>query len=143
MENTGRIATHHGLVVGLQKGSVEVRIQAVSACATCAAHAKCGFADTKDKQLLIPTPDWQRYALGDTVLVHIDQQRGLLAVWIAYLLPSILILAAIAAAALAHWPEWAIVLAAFATLGVYTGALYLRRRRLSDKFTLTLEPCSY
>ena len=138
MEKMERVASHDGQVVGVRKGMVEVQIQSVSACATCAAHAKCGFAESKDKRLEVPSANWQQYAVGQVVTVHIDESRGMLAVWIAYVLPALLMLAAIVSLSLAGWPEWAVVLSGFAVLGVYIGVLYLRRRKVENRFTLTV-----
>ena len=133
-----QIASHQGVVTGTRKGSVSVKIEAVSACASCAAHSKCGFAESKDKTVDVPTPDWQSYSNGEEVTVHIDEQHGMLAVWIAYVLPALLIIAVIVALSLTGWPEWAVVLAAFATLGIYVAVLYLCRRKVEKNFTLTV-----
>ncbi len=129
---------HNGIVKNTAPGRVTVQIESVSACASCAAHARCGFAESKDKTLEIPTDNWQRYQPGDNVTVQIDQSRGLLAVWWAYLLPAIILIAVIVALSLAHLPEWAVVLAAFATLALYILALYLSRHRLESRFTITI-----
>lgn len=139
MENQ-RIASHPGIVTAVDKGRVSVRIEAVSACASCAAHARCGFAESKEKTVEVPAADAQRYAPGDSVTVHIDENRGLLAVWLAYILPALLILAVIALFSILHFPEWAVVLAAFAALGLYILFLYFRRRHVESRFTLTLTP---
>lgn len=133
-----QIASHQGVVTDTRKGSVSVKIEAVSACASCAAHSKCGFAESKDKTVDVPTPDWQSYSNGEEVTVHIDEQHGMLAVWIAYVLPALLIIAVIVALSLTGWPEWAVVLAAFATLGIYVAVLYLCRRKVEKNFTLTV-----
>lgn len=138
MEKLGRIASHAGTVLSTKKGFVSVQIEAISACATCQAHAHCGFAESKNKTLDIPTADWQQYHEGDAVTVHIDESRGMLAVWIAYVLPALLMLAVIIGLSLAHLPEWAVVLAAFAILGLYILLLYLRRRKVESRFTLTI-----
>lgn len=138
MERLDRIASHDGIVTAVKKGSVEVRIKAVSACATCAAHAKCGFAESKDKTVEIPSDDWQNYRQGDAVTVHIDESRGMLAVWMAYVLPALLILAVIITLSLLHLPEWMVVASALAVLGLYILILYLRRRKVESHFTLTL-----
>lgn len=138
MEKTRRIATHDGVVLGSKRGMVTVQIESVSACATCQAHAHCGFAESRNKTLEIPSEQWQDYKEGDHVVVHIDESSGMLAVWIAYVLPAILLIAVIVALSLLHLPEWAVVLAAFATLGLYISALYLRRRKIETRFTLTL-----
>ena len=138
MERHREIATHSGIVTKVADGKVEVQIESVSACASCQAHAHCGFAESKNKTLEIPSADWQQYQAGETVTVRIDESRGLLAVWIAYLLPALLMLAVIVGLSIAGLPEWAVVLAAFATLGLYVVALYYTRRRVENKFTLTI-----
>lgn len=138
MEKLERIASHRGIVTAVQPDRVTVRIEAVSACATCAAHSKCGFAESKEKEIVVPADDWNTYAVGQTATVHIDESRGMLAVWIAYVLPALLMLATIVGLSLAHAPEWAVVLAAFAVLGLYVLVLYLRRRKVERRFTLTL-----
>ena len=139
------IVQHDGLVVAVSPKSVTVQIRSVSACASCAAHAKCGFAESKDKTLEIPTQavkqsDSQTFAVGDPVTVTIDHSRGLLAVWFAYLLPALLLIAVIVALSLAALPEGLVALAALATLAIYILILYLFRRRLDSRFTLTVSP---
>lgn len=140
MEKWARVASHAGIVKETRRGRVLVQIESVSACASCAAHAKCGFAESKDKTLEIPAADWQNYQPGQPVTVHIDESRGMLAVWIAYVLPALLMLAVIIGLSVAHLPEWAVVLSAFAVLGLYVLVLYLVRRRVESRFTLTLTP---
>lgn len=134
----GRIASHDGIVQHVKEGLVAVQIKSVSACATCQAHARCGFAESKDKTVEVPTADWRQYNEGDRVTVHIDESRGMLAVWIAYVLPALLLIAVIVTLSLLHLPEWCVVLSAFATLGLYILALYLRRRKVENRFTLTI-----
>lgn len=138
MERLERVASHAGIVQEVKHGRLLVKIEAVSACASCAAHGKCGFAESKDKTLEIPTADWQQYCVGQPVTVHIDESRGMLAVWIAYVLPAVLMLAAIIGLSLVRLPECAVVLAAFAVLALYVLVLYLRRRKVESHFTLTL-----
>ncbi|MBR1784903.1 MAG: SoxR reducing system RseC family protein [Bacteroidales bacterium] len=139
MERLDRIASHGGRVLSVRNGMVEVQIEAVSACASCAAHAKCGFAESKDKKVEVPSAAWQSFEPGQPVVVHIDESRGLLAVWIAYVLPALLMLAAIVGVSLAGGPEWAAVLAGFAVLAAYIGVVYLRRRKVEGRFTLTVD----
>ena len=115
MEKTRPIASHDGTVLSSADGKVKVHIQSISACATCAAHTE-----------------------GEPVTVHIDESRGMLAVWIAYVLPAILMIATIVGFSLAHMPEWIVVFSAFAVLGLYILILYLRRRKVESHFTLTV-----
>lgn len=133
--------THPGTVLNVKPGSVTVKIQAVSACASCQAHARCGFAESKDKTLDIPTPEWQLYSQDQPVTVTIDTTHGLLATWWAYLLPALLLLAVAVSLSSAGLPETLVILLSLATLALYVLALYLWRKKLDGKFTLTISKC--
>jgi len=139
MERLDRIASHDGIVTAVKEGRVSVRIESVSACATCAAHGRCGFAESKEKTVEVPADDWRDYHDGEVVTVHIDESRGMLAVWLAYVLPAVLLLTDIIGLSLAHLPEWVVVLSAFVVLGIYILFLYLYRRKVESHFTLTVE----
>ena len=134
------IATHEGRVTAVKEGRVTVQIRSVSACASCQAHGKCGFADAKDKTLDIPTDDWKCYTEGQTVSVRISQGRGLLAVWIAYILPALLLLGVIIGLSLAGLSEPAVIGSTFGMLALYVLALYILRHRINNKFTLQITP---
>ncbi len=138
MERNIQIASHAGVVTGVKEGLVAVQIESTSACASCAAHAKCGFAESKNKTVEIPTEDWRDYQQGDTVEVKIDESRGMLAVWIAYVLPALLLIVDIVGLSVAGLPEWAVVLSSFAVLGLYVAILYASRRKVEGRFTLTV-----
>ncbi len=131
--------THPGIVISSQQGTVQVKMQVVSACASCEAHARCTFAEKKDKTVDITTPQWQNYNPGDPVTVIINSGRGLLAVLIAYILPAVLILATFATLYTLRLPELWVALASLAVIGLYTLVLYLSRNRLQQRFTFRLE----
>lgn len=138
MEKLERIARHDGIITAVKDGSVTVQIKSVSACASCAAHAKCGFAESKDKELEIPSQ--QPYNVGDRVIVCIDTSSGLRAVWIAYLLPAILIIAVVIALSAASVPEGLVALAAFGVLALHILVLFTLRRKIDRRFQITLAP---
>jgi len=84
------IAEHTGIVTKVGNGEVTVQIEAQSACSSCEAHGKCGFAESKAKEIIIKTADWEEYNTGDKVVVGIDKGLGLKAAAIAYILPGVL-----------------------------------------------------
>ena len=136
-----RIASHCGVVKEVKHGAVDVIIESTSACATCQAHSKCGFAESKNKTVSVPTERWQEFSTGDNVMVNIDEGRGMLAVWIAYVLPAIAMIAIIVALSMIHAPEWIVAVGALTVLSIYVGILFLMRTRIGRKFTLTIEKC--
>lgn len=129
---------HPGTVTSVKKGFVTVQITSLSACAACQAHSKCGFAESKTKTLDIPTALWQQYNVGEPVTVTIDHSRGLAATWWAYILPAILLIAAVVAFSLAGFSEPLVILFSLFTLGLYILLLYILRKKLDSKFTLTI-----
>mgnify|MGYP002624996246 FL=1 len=131
------IAQHDGIVTKSESGKVTVQIEAQSACSSCEAHGKCGFAESKAKEVEISTSDWQQYRAGDRVTVGIDKSLGLKAATIAYILPGMLIVAIFVAAN--HWlgDLWsAVVTLAFVAL--YWGAIALAGKRLNHQFSFHL-----
>ena len=132
------VATHPGTVISSDNKQVKVKMEVISACASCEAHARCTFSEKKDKVVDIDTPDGEQYAPGDRVTVIINSGHGLLAVLIAYVLPALLILAVFALLYALHLPELWIALATLLSVGLYALALYFFRNRLQRKFTFRL-----
>lgn len=135
--------THPGIVTAVKPAFVTVQIESTSACAACQAHARCGFAESKTKTLDIPlshSPSQTTYQVGDTVTVTIDHTHGLLATWWAYILPALLLIAAIVAFSLAGLSEPLVILLSLLSLGLYILLLYLLRHKLDSRFTLTVTP---
>ena len=134
-----KIATHDGIVTQVTPGALKVQMHVVSACSSCEAHAHCGFAESRDKVVDIETPDWKQYAVGDAVIVAIRAGRGLLAVFIAYILPAFLLLAVFVSLSMAHLPEvWVAVITLF-VVALYGGVLYLCRNKLQRQFTMSVK----
>ena len=140
------IVEHEGVVTAMNEKTVTVQIKSVSACASCAAHAKCGFAESKDKTLEIPTQAIrqsgnQAISIGSPVVVCIDSGSGMKAVWIAYLLPAIIIIGVVIALSAAGVAEGLVALAAFGVLGLHILALFLLRKKIEQRFQITIKPC--
>ncbi len=135
-----KLATHDGIVTQVSPGALKVQMHVVSACSSCEAHAHCGFAESRDKIVDIQTPDWQQYHVGDEVKVIIRAGRGLLAVLVAYVFPALLLLAVFIALTLAHLPEVWVAIVTLLAVALYGGVLYLCRRRLQRRFTMSVAP---
>lgn len=133
------IATHPGIVIASTSQEVQVKMEVLSACASCQAHSHCGFAEKKDKIVNIATRDWQDYHPGDTVNVIINSGRGIQAAIIAYLIPAILLLATLITLLSLHVPETLTILFTLLVVALYGVILYLFRSRLQNKFTFRIE----
>ena len=142
----GNIIEHKGVVTAVGDDMMTVQITSISACASCAAHAKCGFAESKEKTLEIPRSATKHtksstFHVGDKIVVCIDESSGLKAVWTAYIVPALLIIGVVSGLSAANAPEGMVALAAFGVLGLYILALILLRKRIDKHFEITIRTC--
>lgn len=129
--------SHQGIIVAIEPKLVKVKIEAISACATCESHAHCGFAEKKDKIFEIETAKWDCYHIGDSVTVSIQESLGLQAVLIAYIVPSILAIAVFCILYYKVGELWSVVITLL-TYGIYIGIIFLCRHKLQRKFTFAI-----
>lgn len=83
---------HKGKIVEIDPQFTTVEIIAESACATCHAAGLCGVSEYKSKAVQVPTSSSVLYEVGDEVEVVLTATMGHKAVWIAYVIPLILLL---------------------------------------------------
>lgn len=133
-----KIVKHSGVVTAVNKGCVSVKMRVVSACASCEAHSRCGFAEAKDKTVDVDTRDWKSYSPGDSVTVSIQTGNGLKAVFIAYVLPALVLIGAFVLFNSLHLNEGVTALLTLSVVGIYGVALYCIRHRLQQKFTFRI-----
>lgn len=132
------IATHEGIVTDITPGHVRVKIEIQSACGHCEAKGKCGFADSKDREVDIATEQWSAFRSGEHVEVQIDQSLGIEAVVWAYLLPAILLIAGIVILN-QYAPEWLSIIITLAIIACYYTTLFLCRKKLQKKFSFSVK----
>ena len=135
----GESERHPGTVVGILPGKVQVRIARLSGCASCASRADCGLTEQKDMVIPVRTPRWQEYHVGDKVTVCVGSGKGLQAVFIAYILPAVILVAGLTLTLLAGCSEPLSTLIALGADALYFGILYLCRRNLDRRFDFHLE----
>lgn len=124
-------------IIDTVPGQVRLSLSCHSACAHCEAHRNCGFAESKEKEIVVDCEQWQDYAKGDTVEVDISEKLGLSAVFIAYLLPSVLAIALFVCVYHRIGELWS-ALSTLAFFALYSLVLWAFRSRLQKHFTYTL-----
>lgn len=135
---TEQQVTHCGTVVSAAPGEVRVRILRLSGCASCAAHARCGLSEQKETVITVPTHRWRDYHEGDSVTVAVASRRGMQAVVIAYILPSLVLLAAFVVCHSCGFSEPLSALVSLGVVALYMGILYLLRRKVNRRFEFRL-----
>ena len=133
-----QIASHDGTVIAVAPHLVKVEMHVVSACSSCKAHASCTFVDKADKVVEVETDEWKNYNEGDTVTVTVNESLGLLAVLLAYILPALLLIAAVILLSVFTHSELVAAALPIAIVAVYYLILYRFRNRLQKKFSFGL-----
>ena len=133
---------HEGKVIAGDKDYISVEIINKSACAACHAKGVCGASDEAVKVVEVAqdiTTLSDDYQVGETVNVVMSPAMGTQAIWIAYVVPLILLVASILVFSLSGAGE---LLTGLGTLGVvalwYLG-VFLFRNKISKIFIFSIE----
>ncbi len=89
------IIKHPGVVHKIEGKLLQVRILSASACGSCQVKGVCPAAEASNKIIAIPG-NGTDYRPGEKVIVHMHKKTGYKAVWLAYILPFLLVVAVLA-----------------------------------------------
>lgn len=129
---------HKGIVERIEGHTVYVRIVQQSACSGCHAQSICSASEQKEKIIEI-TDSRGDYHVNEQVVICGETSLGLQAVWLAFVLPLLIVLAAIVAGHLNDWNETTSGLAGLILLSAYYLGLYSMREKLKKHFRFTLK----
>ena len=130
---------HTGKVVSMTPQSTVVQIVSHSACSECHAASVCGMSEFVEKAIEIPTDPRAPYQVGDEVKVVLKATMGLKAVWIAYFLPLVVLLAVALGLMALGAGEVVSGLAGIAAVGVYYFVIWLLRDRLRNEYVFSVQ----
>lgn len=89
---------HDGKIESILDGShLQVRIVQTSACASCKIAGHCSSSESKEKIVDVWTSDARNYSVGQDVTVFATNKMGALAVVVGFVIPVIIMMAAISA----------------------------------------------
>lgn len=129
---------HEGIIKNLTSQQVDVLIISNSACSECHAKGSCGMAETKQKIITIPRPP-KELKIGDKVMVFASLGNAFYSVFLAYILPSILIIVTIFLFIGGGNDELSSAIAALVVVFLYFFILFLLRKNISKKIKFTIE----
>ena len=133
---------HEGRVIAVDKDYISVEIVNKSACASCHAKGVCGASDEAVKvvevaQSFATLAD--DYKVGETVNVVMSSAMGTQAIWIAYVIPLIVLMASILVFSLCGARELWMGLGSLGVVALYYLGVYLLRNRISKIFIFSIE----
>ena len=129
--------SHEGIVESIGTGSCRVRILQASACSSCSARQLCRSSESKEK-LIEVRGHYPTLQVGDSVTLTGSVRQGLRASVLAYIVPLILMVAALFTCSRLYG-EGTGALAALLVLALYYGVLYMMRDRLGKEFEFEIE----
>ena len=130
---------HTGQVVSMTPKTTTVQIVSHSACSECHAAGLCGLSEYTEKAVEVPTSPSATYGVGDEVQVVLKASMGFKAVWIAYFLPLVVLLAITLGLIAAGVPEVLSGLAGIGAVVLYYLIVWIRRDRLRNEYVFTIQ----
>ena len=131
--------THTGKVVSMTPKTTTVQIVSQSACSECHAAGLCGLSEYTEKAVEVPTSPSATYGVGDEVQVVLKASMGFKAVWIAYFLPLVVLLAVALGLIALGVPEVVSGLAGIGAVALYYLVVWLLRDRLRNEYVFTIQ----
>lgn len=131
--------THKGKVVKMTPQVTTVAILQHGACSECHAAGLCGMGDMAEKLVEVPTDPYAFYGVGDEVEVLLKASMGMKAVWLAYFIPLLVLLAVVLLLSALHVGEVVTGVCALVAVGLYYLFLYLFRDKLKNEYIFTIK----
>ena len=131
--------THKGIITAIDPEITTIQIISESACSACHAKGLCSLGDSKVKQVELPTRGWDNYSVGQEVSVVLRATMGHKAVWLAYVVPLIILVAALLGILSAGGTELLAGLGAIGAVALYYGVIWLMRERLRKEYVFNIK----
>ena len=130
---------HTGKVVSMTPKTTTVQIVSHSACSECHAAGLCGLSEYTEKAIEVPTSPSSTYGVGDEVQVVLKASMGFKAVWIAYFLPLVVLLAITLGLIASGVSEVVAGLAGIGAVALYYLIVWIRRDRFRNEYVFTIQ----
>ena len=131
--------SHRGRIVQVTPEFTTVEIISASACSACHASGLCGMSEYTKKAIEVPTRAWDRFEPGQEVNVVLKASMGHKAVWLAYVVPLLVLLAVLLGSLALGAGELAAGLGAILGVALYYLFLWLFRDRLRNEYVFAIE----
>lgn len=126
---------HTGKVKAIKDSQLSVEIVQTSACSACHAAKLCRVSETSEKTVLVTVSDSGRFRVGQNVTVCGSESQGMKAVAMAFGLPLVLVILALAVSTVVWDDDRIAALIGLAVLVPYWLILYRFRDRIGKKFS--------
>lgn len=125
---------HRGKIVDIDPVVTKVEILRTSACSACHAKELCGFSEEEKRIVDVATSGFDPHQIGEEVTLCMKKSMGMKAVWIAYVIPLVILVITVLALSAFGLGELAMGLGAIAAVALYYVVILCFRDRLSNEF---------
>lgn len=136
MNTTSSDIFHKGRIVSITPELISVEIVSEDACSSC--HAKEFCSAGSEKTRLVEVQSVPGYGLGEEVNLVMKRSMGMKAVWIAYVIPLIVLVLSILAFFESGVPETLSGLLGLGLVAVYYFVVFLFRNRLKNEYSFII-----
>ena len=130
--------SHRGRIVSITPEVTTVEIVSESACSACHAKGLCSLGDSAVKQVELPTRGWDNYAVGQEVDVVLKATMGHKAVWVAYVVPLVLLVTSLLGTIFAGGSELLAGVVAVGAVALYYLVVWLKRDKLRKDYIFNI-----
>jgi len=131
--------SHKGTIVSITPQVTTVAFTQHGACSQCHAAGLCGMGDMAEKTVEVPTDPYNKRKVGDEVEVLLKASMGFKAVYLAYLVPLVILLAAILGLMALGVGEVIAGLSGIAAVAIYYLVVWLLRGRLQNEYVFVIK----
>lgn len=137
--NSNREISHRGRVLSVTPECTSVEIISESACASCHAKGLCSMSESKSKIVDVGSSAWLNLAPGDEVMVTLKASMGHKVVWLAYVLPLVVLMTVLAGMTGFGISELYSGLFAIGAVALYYFVIWLLRNRLRNEYVFDIK----
>lgn len=137
--SSDKCISHRGRVIEITPEVTRVEIVSESACSACHAKGLCSIADSKSKIIELRTSGWDTWKVGDEVNVQLKASMGHKAVWIAYMIPLLVLMLVLSVLTSVGVGELYSGLGAIAAVGLYYFVIWLFRSKLQNEYIFNIK----
>ena len=130
---------HQGVIQSIENGRARVEVLSRSACGACSAKGLCSMSEKKEKIIDVPLADGLPWEVGEDVRVSLRMSLGMRAVVLMYVVPLLLLLAAILVLLPLGVPELYTGLIALILPAIYYLIIWFFRDKIEKSYIFVLE----
>lgn len=132
-----KIIEHKGIVKKIDNDHILVSIITNTACASCEVKGSCSTSELEEKEVEVRDIS-EHYHIGEQVFVYFKESLGFRALFLAYILPFIVLMIVLISATSLGYSEAIAGLLALASLVPYYFIVYLMNKKIRKAFSFSI-----